>query len=193
MPTLPDLLTELDLSVAELHAAKLDGLLLPIASGFRSIDRPDGRAERAAAIARLVPDRMIVGEESAAWIWGALAEAPEPIRLSSRPRHRARLPPSVEWVTREMVIDEGDLAAIPLAGREPLVVTAPVRTAVDLARAATRPSAAAALRGMLVGGSVSADSVVAAIESQPRRPGRIAAIAAVRRADRHRDADQPNG
>ena len=92
-----------------------------------------------------------------------------------------------------MVIDEEDLAVIPLAGREPLVVTAPMRTAVDLARSAKRPSAAAALRGMLAGGSVSADAVVAAIDSQPRRPGRIAAIAAVRRADGHREADQPNG
>lgn len=182
MPRLPDVLTESDLSVAELHAAKLDGALLPIGDGFRAIDRPDGRPQRLAALLPTLPARVVVSEESAAWVWGALADAPEPLRLSAALRQRARLIVSTTMIVREVRFTPGDIVMLDADGGGAVAVTSRVRTAVDLARAADRPSAAAALRGMFTTRAASPDDVKMLLLAHVRLAGRTAAIAAVETA-----------
>lgn len=179
MSRLADVLTEADLSIAELHAAKLDGALLPIGDGFRSIDRPDDRAQRLAALLPTLPERVVVSEESAAWVWGALAEAPEPLRLSAALRQRARLTVSTTVIVREVRFRPGDIVALDAGGGAMVSVTSAIRTAVDLARAADRPSAAAALRGMFLAHVAYPDDVKTALLEHVRLAGRNAALAAV--------------
>ena len=178
MSRLPDLITDLDLPLAELHAAKLDGLVLPVATGFRAIDRPDGRTERITAIAADVPERMIVSEESAAWIWGALVEAPEPLRLCARTRARARLALSGVRVAREVRIGDDEVTTLITSADHPVCVTTPLRTVIDLARAGGRDSAAAALVAMLSGGFARAEPAIAFFDTTTGLPGRRAAMAA---------------
>ena len=195
MTRLPDLLTEHDLPIAELHAARLDGLVQSIGGDFRAADRPEVLADRVRAIASQVPHRMIVCEESAAWIWGAIGRAPQPLRLCSPPRHRARLIPSALVVARELRLQPHETVELTAPGPLPRVitVTTALRTAVDLARAAARPLASTALHAMIIDGLVRPDDVRAALDLDRRRPGRIAAIAAVERAEHDgRLRDQPS-
>jgi hypothetical protein len=184
MPRLPELLTVHDLALAELHAARLDGLLHPVGASFRFADRPDDRAMRFADIAGQVPDRMVVCEESAAWLWGAVDVAPAPLRLCSRPRHRARLAPSGHVVARELRLEPGDTVEVPVARRpaRPVTLTTALRTTVDLALAADRRSAAEALRGMIAIVGVAVEDASAVLEANRRRPGRITALRALERA-----------
>jgi hypothetical protein len=190
MRILPDVLTESDLPLAELHASKLDGLVLPLGDGFRTIDRPDGRAERVTVLQPTLPLRVAVSEESAAWIWGAIAEAPEPLRLAVALRRRSRLHLSSRVVVREVEFGVSDLVHLERgSGLEAgtrsattLTVTAPLRTAIDLARSAQRRSAAAALHGMVALHLVSPDDVKAALLGHARLTGRSAALDAVERA-----------
>ena len=190
---LPDVLSECDLSIAELHAAKLDGVLLPIGAAFRGIDRPDRRADRLAAIHLTVPARVVVSEESAAWIWGALVDAPEPLRLSASLRQRARLQLSSQVVVREVTFAADDVRLLdvetglqraPAASTslKTVAVTSPLRTAIDLARSANRAAAAAALRQMFTLGLAHPDDVKAVLLTYVRVAGRNAALAAVERA-----------
>lgn len=199
MKKLPDVLSECDLSIAELHAAKLDGVLLPIGAAFRGIDRPDRRADRLAAIHPTVPARVVVSEESAAWIWGALVDAPEPLRLSASLRQRARLQLSSQVVVREVTFTADDVRLLdvetglqraPAASTsapastpmKTVAVTSPLRTAIDLARSANRAAAAAALRQMFTLGLAHPDDVKAVLLTYVRVAGRNAALAAVERA-----------
>ena len=182
MPRLPEVLTDSDLSIAELHAAKLDGALLPIGDGFRAIDRPDGRSQRLAALLPTLPERVVVSEESAAWVWGALADAPEPLRLSAALRHRARLTVSATMIVREVRFGPDDIVALDAGGGAQITVTSPERTALDLARAADRPSAVAALRGMFATHAAYPDDVKSVLLAHVRLAGRTAAIAAVEAA-----------
>lgn len=190
---LPDVLSESDLSIAELHAAKLDGVLLPIGAAFRGIDRPDRRADRLAALAPTVPARVVVSEESAAWIWGAIESAPEPLRLSASIRQRARLQLSSRVVVREVTFTADDVVHLdvetglqrPASSSAPspaVAVTSALRTAIDLARSANRASAATALRQMFTLGLAYPDDVKAVLLTYVRVAGRNAALAAVERA-----------
>jgi len=174
MARLPDLLGTDDLPLAELHSAKLDGHALPVGVVFRPLDRPDGPVDRARAAGVVAPARTIVCEESAAWIWGAVAEAPEPVRLCIPARARARPAPSPVLVVREVVIAAPETSQ--LGG---VLVTTAMRTAIDLARAARRPSAAAALRGMLRAALVDPAAMILDLSARPRLAGRADAIEAV--------------
>ena len=190
---LPDVLSEYDLSIAELHAAKLDGVLLPIGAAFRGIDRPDRRADRLAAIHPTVPARVVVSEESAAWIWGALVDAPEPLRLSASLRQRARLQLSSHVVIREVTFAAEDVRHLDVetglqcalsasTSLKTVAVTSPLRTTIDLSRSANRAAAATALRQMFTLGLAYPDDVKAVLLTYVRVAGRNAALAAVERA-----------
>jgi hypothetical protein len=126
---LPSVLTGSDLPEAELRAALLDGEVYRVGSSFTPIDEVESARHRARALLGGLSERVIAEQRSAAWIWGALDAAPDPhqvcVTVGARVGH-AR-PPWLE--IREVVIDPAELAAV-----DGLLLTTPLRTAVDLAR-----------------------------------------------------------
>ncbi|MGY4856998.1 hypothetical protein [Cryobacterium sp. AP23] len=127
-PLLPAALTETDLPMAELACARLDGELFVVGGSWCPVDTQDGPETRAAAIQRFAPRRAAAERLTAAWIYGL---APEPaehqfcVDLGARTRKR----PDASVRLREVRLGADDVM---LLGR--LVVTTPLRTAIDLAR-----------------------------------------------------------
>lgn len=133
MARLPALLTTDDLPVAELSALTRDGILVPVGSCFAPVDEPATAEARARAAAHGLPGRMIAERMTAAWIWGALPEAPTPHQfctdLGARVAHRV-----LPWLElREVVLTEADIVSV---GGIP--VTTRLRTIADLARFSPR-------------------------------------------------------
>jgi len=118
-----------DLPEPELIAALLDGEVFAVGSGFGPVDAVDSPSLRAAALAHAAAPRLVVERRSAAWVWGA-RDAPPPVaQLCSPADARYRRIGGAGSATREVVLRHGD--TVVLAGT---TVTAPLRTAVDLAR-----------------------------------------------------------
>jgi len=130
MSRLPVVLFHSDLPEAELHAAKLDGELYPVDQCFSPIDEIDGQGNRARALLLTVPARLIAEQRTAAWIYGALSRPPRQHQFCADISARVRPSGLVAVTVREVVVDAGDL--VDVAG---LLVTTPLRTVVDLARA----------------------------------------------------------
>jgi hypothetical protein len=130
MPTrVPSLLTADDLPLAELHALRLDGVVVSVDSCFAPIDEVPGAIQRANALAEGLHDRLVAEQWTAAWVWGARVTAPLPhqfcVGLEARVTHSTS-----PWMTlREVVIDPRDVSQVGSLG-----VTTPGRTVVDLAR-----------------------------------------------------------
>ena len=136
MPTaLPRLLTPSsplntsDFDIAELHAMKLDGETIAIDAAFTSVDEPHTLALRLSVLRSLMPARAIIERNSALWVYGALPRPPAvhsfciPVGGNSRPVARPRLH------VREVALRSDDVVEF-----EGILVTSPVRTAIDLAR-----------------------------------------------------------
>ena len=130
MSRLPAVLFHLDLPEAELHAAKLDGELYPVDRCFSPVDEIDGLRNRAMALSLTVPARLIAEQRTAAWIYGALNRPPRQHQFCADISARVRPPALVAITVREVVIDASDLVEV-----AELLVTTPLRTVVDLARA----------------------------------------------------------
>ena len=130
---LSPVLSRLDLPLAELSAARLDGELFGIADCYLPGDLPEGAAIRAAALRAALPhERLIAEQHSAAWIWGVLDAAPSPHRFAAAIGARVGRRSSPWMRVREVVIAAEDRTEI--AGLE---VTTPLRTALDLLRGST--------------------------------------------------------
>jgi hypothetical protein len=128
-PRLPGLLTSVDLPDAELQAARIDGDLFRIGSGFASVDEIESPIHRAHAAHAGLSHRLIAERLTAAWIWGALDHAPVPHEFCLAAGARANTVGMPGVVVREVVLggsDPVDVGGVP--------VTSPLRTAIDLAR-----------------------------------------------------------
>lgn len=126
------MLSVADLPLAELGAARLDGEVFGLAEGYLPVDLPVDASARAASVRAIVPhERLIAEQHSAAWIWGVLDAMPRPHRLAAAIGARVSRRSSPWLRVREVVIDEADQAEI--GG---LSVTTPLRTVLDLVRAA---------------------------------------------------------
>ncbi|MFJ3957859.1 hypothetical protein [Arthrobacter sp. NPDC090010] len=136
-------------STAELNAMVLDGLLRVVA---RDAYVPctavvDARA-RARALAERIPlafrQRIVVGRLSAAWIHGHPAEPLRPVLLVDQ-RHR------VSGLRRKVRADyyEGRLGPHDVVSLGGLLVTTPLRTAVDVATALRPELAVPTLRSLI--------------------------------------------
>lgn len=134
MSTLSPVLSSSDLTWVELQAARLDGDVYELAGAYCQIGELEGPRHRAQAALAGRSARLIAELATAAWIWGA---APEPARptFAVTPEARTRLSPDRLASVREIVYADGDLTELGSAR-----VTTPLRTALDLARAA--PSSA---------------------------------------------------
>ncbi|MET3451783.1 type IV toxin-antitoxin system AbiEi family antitoxin [Curtobacterium sp. 1544] len=122
------LVTSDDWPEVELRAAVLAGELVPVGACWASPVEPQTPSLRAAAAAWTLRDaRLIAGTRTAAWIWGATSRPPTPLEAAISPQARVHVDAGV--LLREVVIDPADLVRL-----DPLRVTTPSRTAIDLLR-----------------------------------------------------------
>ncbi|AMM20912.1 hypothetical protein AX769_13135 [Frondihabitans sp. PAMC 28766] len=122
------LLTSADLPYVELQAAALDGDVFRVDRAFCSVAEIDVPWRRATALAPLFGTEFVVAGLSAAWVWGALAEAPITHEAFGDTRRTHRDIPAGTRVraARTEPVDLVDFG--------PVRVTSPVRTVVDLVR-----------------------------------------------------------
>lgn len=129
------------LSLSELTAACLDGLLTPIGEGFMPADAVETAWMRARSLAPLASDRWAVVRVSAAWVHGAVASEPVRHHLQRASAVRVRPVRAAGVVVHDVRIPPGDVVTI--AG---IRVTTPERTLVDLSRSLDADDLADALR-----------------------------------------------
>jgi hypothetical protein len=130
-PRIPSLLTAADFSEAELSAMVLDGAVYRVGDCVSPIDEVPSAALRAAALALVIPARLIAERRTAAWVWGAANDLPARYEVCADIGARTRPPSPHRLVIREVVIDDDEV--VDFAGFK---VTNPVRTAIDVARIA---------------------------------------------------------
>ena len=128
-PRLAPVLSVLDLPLAELCSARLDGEVYEVDACFSPVDELASPWLRAAALAAQVPSRLIAERLTAAWVHGATRMPPRTHEYCVDAVARCH-PPALRNVRiREVVLDGRD--TVVLAG---LRVTTPVRTLCDITR-----------------------------------------------------------
>lgn len=130
---LPRVLSAMDLPLAELCAARLDGEVYAIDDCFAPVDEVDQASLRASALSRIAPRRVIAERLTALWIYGVLPAPPARHTLCMASSTRARVPPSPRWLVRECSLRDEDVLLI---GATPVV--SPLHAAVDVLRTAER-------------------------------------------------------
>lgn len=116
------------LSVAELHAARLDGELYALDERFSPVDEVDTSWQRATALRSVAGSRMVAELRSALWIHGLRAFPPSVHTMCVGRSERVKFRPSPRFAVREMGHVPGD--TVEIAG---LLVTVPARILYDLA------------------------------------------------------------
>jgi hypothetical protein len=178
---LPRLLDHVDLPPAELRAARIDGQVFAVDEAFAVLGEPDSVELRVAALAPLVPDRMIVERSSALWVYGARAEAPFRHQLCMDMANRTTPHHSLRFEYRECRLERGDVLQLGA-----LKITSHLRTAIDLLRTCEPFGAADALDVLAVlqlGGS-GVSECARCIRTRPRYPGVRRALARLASIDR---------
>jgi hypothetical protein len=127
-PLVPAALTQADLPLAELACARLDGELFALAGSWCPVDALDAPETRAGAIRPAAPRHAAAERLTATWIYG-LGPEPAVHQFCVDIGARTRNPPGAGVRLREVRLSSADTV---LLGR--LMVTTPLRTAVDLAR-----------------------------------------------------------
>lgn len=109
MSRLPTVLGAVDLPIAELCAARLDGEVFAIDDGWAPVDEPDLPAFRAAVVALRMPRPLVIERMSAAWVHGGLLVAPEIAQFCVPHSARIAVIGDRRAVVREVKLDDGDL------------------------------------------------------------------------------------
>jgi hypothetical protein len=117
------------LSLAELSAACLDGLLVPLGEGFMPADAAETPWMRARSLSPLLGKRWAAIRLSAAWVHGVIAEEPSPHHVQRAGSTRVRARSDARTVFHDVRLDPADVSV--MAG---VHVSSPGRTLVDLAR-----------------------------------------------------------
>lgn len=107
----------------------LDGEVFTFRDVYCPIDEIATVRHRAMAIAVSVSPRVIAEQKTAAWVYGLCDSPPTPLEVCTDIDVRTKTSPRSGVLVREVVIDEHEL--VQLGG---LRLTAPLRTAIDLAR-----------------------------------------------------------
>jgi hypothetical protein len=132
------------------------------------VDEIEQPRHRALSLALRLPDRVIIEQRSAAWVWGALMSPPAEHQLCAAIGARVR--PGPGWpVVREVVIDDEDIWTLGQAK-----VTSPMRTVIDLARFADSfdDDLATAVVELLRIGGLGIEQCVAAMEGRRNLPSK---------------------
>lgn len=179
-PRIPSLLTAADFSEAELSAMVLDGAVYRVGDCVSPIDEVPSAALRAAALALVIPARLIAERRTAAWVWGAANDLPARYEVCADIGARTRPPSPHRLVIREVVIDDDEV--VDFAGFK---VTNPMRTAIDVARIAEPfgdPELDLVARLMRTAG-FTAVSCIAGMERRRNLPNRRAAAGRLTQAE----------
>ena len=173
MSRLTPVLSETDLPLAELCAARLDGEVFGVDECFCPVDQAAGAAHRGAALATAAPERLIAEQRSAAWVWGALDAPPAPHQFCSSTASRVRPAASKRLAVREVVIDEASVVSV--GG---MLVTTILRTIVDLARFSHRfgPREQSMVLRLIEAGGLDVAACVHDINSRRNLPNKRRAI-----------------
>jgi hypothetical protein len=123
------ILTSMDLPLAELSAMRLDGELVAVDRWYAPFDDFPTERQRASALVEGLHDRLIAERRTAAWVWGALDTPPAPHEFCTAHDARVTRRPTPHVVIREVVLAAGDTVMI-----SGIAVTTPRRTAADLLR-----------------------------------------------------------
>ncbi|MEV7769667.1 hypothetical protein [Microbacterium sp. NPDC086615] len=125
------------LSLAELTAACLDGVLVAIGEGYMPADAAETTWMRARSLGPLAGERLAAVRLSAAWVHGGALVEPSPHHLQRSSGRRARLAGSGRVVYHDVLLDPADV--VDIAG---VAVSTPTRTLADLARLGHHDAAA---------------------------------------------------
>ncbi|QYH36096.1 hypothetical protein [Salinibacterium sp. M195] len=128
-PRLPPVLSALDLPLAELQCAVLDGELYALDQSFCAIDEFETIHLRAQSLGLVLDPRIIAERLSAAWVWGALTYPPQRHQLCVAIGARTRPHASLHATLREVVVSADEIDTV--AG---VSVTSRLRTVIDLLR-----------------------------------------------------------
>ncbi len=169
MSRLPAVLTPIDLPETELRAAALDGEVFAFLSAYCPIDEIDGAGNRALALARVLPPRVVAEQGTAAWVYGVCGAPPRPLQACTDITSRTKTVPRPGLTVREVVIGDHDIVRI-----GELRLTTTLRTVVDLARFQPEFGEAerAIVRGLAGLGGFGLDACVAAIDSRRNLPNK---------------------
>jgi hypothetical protein len=117
------------LSIAELSAARLDGHLVELGDGYIPADAVETSSLRAASLAELLGDNLAATHLTAAWVHGALPDAPSRHTVQRASPQRLHHVFGRRILYRELRVRDEDLQRI-----GSVLVTSPQRTLADLAR-----------------------------------------------------------
>jgi hypothetical protein len=173
MSRLPAVLSEREFSVAELGALRLDGEVYRVDDTVVPLDQVLTPQLRAEVLSARLSDRLIAEQHSAAWVWGAVAQPPVPHEVCSNIAARTRPVFGASLNIREVVLSSTDTTTI-----STLVLTTPMRTAIDLARFVadwTHAEARIATGLMRIGGFGAIDCAKA-INSRRNLPNKLLAL-----------------
>lgn len=178
-PRFPDLYAPgVPFAAAELQSLAADGLLARFHQhGYTLPGIPASPQLRARAAAGIVPpairQRVVAGRMTAAWIYGCAAE---PDRLALLVDAKRRV--SSLRNTRGCTLHEVKLGPFDVISLGGLMVSSPLRTALDIALHVEAERAVPALAGLLVRPQqdVRLRLLVRAIEASPRVPHKRAAL-----------------
>lgn len=169
MPTLSNVLSTSDLPAPELHAARLDGEVIPALAGFAVVDEPHGPGRRLGAALAGRSRRIIAELGTAVWVWGLRTHPPQPLEVCVDLAARARLRFDPTATLREVMIDPDEVATFD--GRR---VTTPLRTLLDLARLGDLDADVA--RGLAGLGGFGLEACRAGLERRRNLPGKRLAM-----------------
>ena len=162
----------------ELQAMAADGVLTPLFLhsylGPGVAPSPRLRARGAAsAIPEAIRRKVVAGRLTAAWIYGC-GESPEKLALLVDARHRI----SSLRSTRGCTLHEVRLGQMDVVSLGGILVTSPLRTALDVALSVEAERALPTLRGLLARPElgVKLRLLVLAVEAVPRLPHKKAAL-----------------
>jgi hypothetical protein len=179
MTRLDTVLHPTDLPLAELWAARLDGELFAVDEAFIPIDTPESPEHRARSLSVHCRDRLIAEQLTAAWIWGAAPNPPAKHELCARITARRRSFVVQRSTVREVVIEDDEICE--LGG---ILVTSPLRTTIDFARAVdTFDTADAAIVSALIDiGGLTLPDIVHALNRRRNLPHKVRALKRVKQA-----------
>jgi putative AbiEi antitoxin of type IV toxin-antitoxin system len=146
-----------------LRVLEHEGLVRRIVKGvYVAAQTPDGMLLRARALALVVPHRAVVVDETAWWFWTGLLPSGShkgvpPLQVFHRHRH-SRL--------RNRLCDSGSRMFLPsdVVRLEGLIISTPLRTALDLGRLLHRDRAIGALDSLLRLGVFSREELLESVE-----------------------------
>lgn len=173
-PRLSPVLTELDLPLQELHAARLDGEVYVVGDGFAPIDEFEQARHRALSLRAVARPRFIAEMMTAAWIHGASLSPPLIHEFCVSTSARSTASNSHRTSVREVVILEADVLSF-----DGVMVTTPARTAIDLLRTRSEFTArdAAVVSSLLLVAGWASDDCRSAIDSRYKLAGKRRALA----------------